>query len=116
MDIDKLAKHVFGTKKREKDLYEDMCETQDRIDAQDKIEEFKEENSHRWAAMSDKEKLAITIEQDLADLSNILRRLEQKGTNPEIIADNIYNAVSTRTITLIDSRLDSNLRSLGYTG
>jgi hypothetical protein len=74
------------------------------------MKEFKEENKK----MSDEEKESIMVESDLYDLSNILRRLQKKGVDQDIIADTIINQSSYLQLSRLSSKIDGFLRSANY--
>lgn len=90
-DLTSYQKNLINNKP-EMNLYEDLCETQDRIE----------------------EKESFGIESDLNELGKILARLCSKGVDRRIISDTMINSVEVRDLTEFCSNFDSYLRSVKF--
>lgn len=103
--------------KEEKTLYDDLCETQARIEAQDKEiikqQELKPEEFYEvfGKKVTKKERDQMSVDMLLVQLGSTLEELERLGVDENIVSDVQINSTSYQRLNYRAGNIDSYLRS-----
>jgi hypothetical protein len=91
-------------------LYDDLCETQDRIEKQDAELSYPQTPND----LSPKGKREYDVQSTLVNLSRDFEILAELGVDRTIIADTLINSMSRYNLSVLAGDIDSFLRSPQY--